>query len=160
MKHLEYALAQQRGPPSSVLICTMTTDSLCKGENTMSLKISNAPMVYATGGAQEFVLLDVAPLFKYEGGKKTDTQIGQALLVGNPRNFEKFRVKVLHCREKISSQAVRSSSKPIMVRFVNGTVSDYEMDGHMGLSFSADDFEMISESNADNSFDFGGDLDV
>lgn len=121
------------------------------------MKIMNAPMEYATGGAKEFVLLGVAPTYSYETGVRSDRIIGQTLLVGNQRTFDKFRVKIPHQVEKVSPQRLMENHNPIIVRFVRGAVSDYVMDGHLGLSFTADDFEIVS--GMDDLMDFGGGLD-
>lgn len=121
------------------------------------MKITNAPMEYATGGVKEFVLLGIAPTYSYENGVRSDRIIGQTLLVGNQRTFDKFRVKIPHQVEKVSPQRLMENNNPIIIRFVRGVVSDYVMDGHLGLSFAADDFEIVS--GMDDPLDFGGGLD-
>ena len=124
----------------------------------MAMKIANAPMEYATDGVKEFVLIDVAPLYKYENGARTESVIGQSLTVGNPKTFDRFKVKIPHLREKITAQALRNAPESVRVRFVKGRVSDYVMDGRLGLSFVADDYEIVSDP--DDSFDFGGGQDA
>ena len=123
----------------------------------MSLKIVNAPMKCATGGVSEFILLEIGPTYRYENGVRSDSVIGQTLVVGNRKTFEKFRVKIPHLREKITPEEIRNSSEPVMVRFIKGCVSDYVMDGRLGLSFVADDYEIISDFD---SLDFGGGQDA
>ena len=58
----------------------------------MSLKIVNAPMECATGGVSEFILLEIGPTYRYENGVRSDSVIGQTLVVGNRKTFENKQI--------------------------------------------------------------------
>ena len=113
------------------------------------MRILNAPAEYAIGKNPDLIAIRVDDLFRYEGKEKTDDIIGQVLTLGLVKTFERFRVKIGHQRKKITNEQIEAANAPIHIALINCRVSDYVMNGNLGLTFTADDYEVIDNPSID-----------
>ena len=109
----------------------------------MNLLKLNIPLQVVTNGAN-LILLEVAPYYAYEDGKKTDNLIGHRYTVVEDKNFEKFIVKVPSSDPAISQENIDSAKQRFSVSFDNAFAKPYRThSGDYELSISATGISIV-----------------
>lgn len=80
--------------------------------------------------------------------------------LGLMKTFERFKVKIYHLRKKFTNEEVKKSNRPIYIHLVNCRVSDYSAKGGLGLTFVADDYEIISSPASEQEPDIDLEMEV
>lgn len=74
-----------------------------------------------------FAVLEVAPIYAYADGKRTDTVTGTRYLVANPDSFINFEVRVSNPTPVIAQEKIEASKDRFYVSFANALVIPAEM---------------------------------
>lgn len=100
-----------------------------------------------------FLLLDIAPNFKYEDGKRTNKLIGYKYTVVDTNDFDKIIVKVEQDAPLLSPEELaelRGNGEKVVVEFVNAVDKLYiRRDGNsvsVEDSFSAEDILLVQQN--------------
>ncbi len=124
------------------------------------MRIVDAPCEYALGKDPQLQAIRIEDLYEYKDNQKTDHIIGQTLTLGLMKTFERFKVKIYHLRKKFTNETLRASSKPIYIKLINCRVSDYSAKGGLGLTFVADDYEIVNSPDSEQEPDIDLEMEV
>lgn len=92
-----------------------------------------------------FLLVDLALLFEYINGRRTETQIGFRGTFVDMISYDKFTVKILNLKPQITPDILKSSHEKIFVRLVDAFAKPYVQNGHIAYSISAKDLEIVKK---------------
>ena len=124
------------------------------------MRIVDAPCEYALGKDPLLQAIRIEDIYEYKDNVKTDKIVGQTLTLGLMKTFERFKVKVYHMRKKFTNDTLKASNRPIYIHLVNCRVSDYSAKGGLGLTFVADDYEIISSPASEQEPDIDLEMEV
>lgn len=96
-------------------------------------------------GVNEFALLNVAPIYDYVDGKKTDTITSIRYSVANARTFETFDVKIQAKQPIITQREIDNADERLFVSFENAIIRPYKIEfGKAVCSVTADSVKLVS----------------
>jgi hypothetical protein len=124
------------------------------------MRIVDAPCEYALGKDPLLQAIRIEDIYEYKDNVKTDKIVGQTLTLGLMKTFERFKVKVYHMRKKFTNDTLKASNRPIYIHLVNCRVSDYSAKGGLGLTFVADDYEIVSGPASEQEPDIDLEMEV
>ena len=128
------------------------------------MRIVDAPCEYALGKDPLLQAIRIEDIYEYKDNVKTDKIVGQTLTLGLMKTFDCVfsvrRVKVYHMRKKFTNDTLKASNRPIYIHLVNCRVSDYSAKGGLGLTFVADDYEIVSGPASEQEPDIDLEMEV
>ncbi len=97
---------------------------------------------------QVFALMDSAPSYQYDNGKKTENVEGTKYTVANTRTFDKFDVKTPEKTPVVSAEQIEASDERIFVSFVNAIAKPVKIEfGKVYFSVTADSAKIMRKTN-------------
>lgn len=101
---------------------------MATSNNLLSLKSEVfAIPLHSIMDAECFAVIEVAPMYAYADGKRTDTVVGTKYLVANPDTYINFEVRVNNPTPVIAQEKVEASEDRFYVSFSNAHVIPAEM---------------------------------
>ena len=95
-----------------------------------------------------FALMDSAPSYRYDDGKKTDIVEGTKYTVANTRTFDKIDVKTPEKTPIVSAEQIAASDERIFISFVNAIAKPVKIEyGKVYYSVTADSAKIMRKTN-------------
>ena len=95
-----------------------------------------------------FALMDSAPSYRYDNGKKTDIIEGTKYTVANTRTFDKIDVKTPEKTPIVSAEQIAASDERIFISFVNAIAKPVKIEyGKVYYSVTADSAKIMRKTN-------------